>query len=213
MDNTLILAAAVVVAILIALALWLRLRPLILECKDPLFSPEYRAFLGQLDIAVRSHLTIFPMLPINDVLTAQGAGRSLLNKYRHQRFDFVVCHRREMEVLCVIQLERPGTGQPDSTKLRELCDGAGLTLLEYDVKPYRDVPTLRHEVFSACGIDEFELPLSSFEEEEDEEKPPTCPKCQAEMKRHTINKGKHAGSQCWVCVQYPDCKGARLDHS
>ena len=211
LDHPLILPAAVgFIALALIVLLWLRLRPAQLECKEPLFTPEFRAFLGQLDIAVRSHLIIFPAMPVNDVLQGKGGGKALLRKFSNERFDFVVCHRRNMDVLCVIKL---GGNNASSEKYRTLCQSAGLTLLEYDIKPYRDVPSLRQEVLGACGIDEFELPGEQQQEQESEaDTPPSCPKCQSPMVLKTINKGSHSGEECWVCSQYPDCKGAKLKH-
>lgn len=215
LDHPLILPAAVgFITLALIVLLWLRLRPAQLECKEPLFNPEFRAFLGQLDIAVRSHLIIFPAMPVNDVLHGKGGGKALLRKFRNEYFDFVVCHRRNMDVLCVIKL---GGNNASKTKYRALCQPAGLTLLEYDIKPYRDVPSLRQEVLGACGIDEFELPnLQPHEQpgeqlqEEEVDTSPSCPKCQSTMVLKTINKGSHTGEECWVCTRYPDCKGAKL---
>ena len=213
LDHPLILPAAIgLIAVVLATFLWLRFRPGQLICKDPLFTPEFRAFLGQLDIAVRSHLIIFPAMPVADVLEGKGGGKTLLKKFKKECFDFVVCHRREMDVLCVIKL---GGTTSSNEKFRTLCHSAGLTLLEYDIKPYRDVPSLRREVLGACGIDEFELPITPLEtqgpdQERTEESALLCPKCQSPMRLKTINKGAHSGEECWICNQYPDCKGARL---
>lgn len=204
-DHPLLLPVAIGVMVLILiLLLWLRFRPAQLECKDPLFTPEFRAFFGQLDIAVRSHLTIFPNMPVQDVLQGSGAGKSLLRKFKHKRFDFVICHRKEMEVLCIIKL-----GNNESKEQRKLCQTAGLTLLEYDIKPYRDVPSLRKDIFSACGIDDFELSMIDTEQD-NSSNAPSCSKCQTDMLLRIIKKGDHAGEKCWVCTNYPDCKSAKL---
>ncbi|MGI9274702.1 MAG: DUF2726 domain-containing protein [Endozoicomonas sp.] len=219
-SSLLIPAASALAFILLVVIIGWRFRPMTLGCRSPLFTHEYRSFLGQLDIAVRSHLTIFPRMSVAEVLEGTGAGKSLLSKSSRLRFDFVVCHRREMEVLCVIQLSPASGSRPETEKLRKICEKADLTLLEYDVKPYRDVPSLRKAVFGACGIDEFELPPEApVTEQETEENTdtaeetgqPDCPKCGAAMKRRTLKKGKHAGQECWVCNRYPDCRGARLD--
>ena len=217
--SLLIPAASALAFILLLLIIGWRFRPMTMGCRSPLFTHEYRSFLGQLDIAVRSHLAVFPRMTAADVFEGTGAGKSLLNKSGRLRFDFVICHRREMEVLCVIQLSPSSGSTQETEKLRKLCEKADLTLLEYDVKPYRDVPSLRREVFGACGIDEFELPSGTPAQEQTmaeptettEETQPDCPKCGAAMKRHTLTKGKHAGQECWVCCRYPDCRGARLD--
>ena len=215
-------AAAATLAIASVLLLWLRFRPATVALKEPLFSPEFRSFLGQLDIAVRSHLAVIPSMSVEDVLKAAGTGKRLPARVRNKKFDFIVCHRREMNVLCVIQLDR-AESSTDGSELRDLCQKAGLTLLEYDVKPYRDVPTLRREVLSACGIDEMELPASDFETRKseatvsregasEEQAVPVCPKCQSAMVRKQIKKGSHAGEFAWVCTKYPDCKSAIIEH-
>ena len=166
-------AAIGLIALALITFLWLRFRPARLECKEPLFTPEFRAFLGQLDIAVRNHLIIFPAMPIKNVLQGKGGGKALLRKFKDKSFDFVVCHRRDMDVLCVIKL---GGNSASSEQYRKLCQSVGLTLLEYDIKPYRDVPSLRQEVLGACGIDEFELP-DAYHQEQEANTSPTCPKC------------------------------------
>ena len=200
--------AIALVSLILAILTGLRFRLVQLECRDPLFSPEFRVFLGQLDIAVRSHLIVFPAMPVKDVLIGNRAGKVLLRRTGHDRFDFVVCHRRDMEVLCVIKL---GGSDSENEKLRKLCEIVGLTLLEYDIKPYRDVPGLRKDVFGACGIDEFELPHNGINTPFESVAPePDCPKCGSDMQLHVIRKGDYAGEKCWVCSQYPDCKGARF---
>ncbi|WP_062261412.1 DUF2726 domain-containing protein [Endozoicomonas arenosclerae] len=209
LDHPLIIPiAAAILTVVLALAIWFRLRSQSIECRDPLFSPEYRAFLGQLDMAVRSHLSVFPRMPVTEVL--QGSGH--LSKFKNHCFDFVICHRREMDVLCVIQLDLPGRKGPGNDQLRELCHKAGVSILEYDRKPYRDVPSLKKEVFAACGINELEPPaqLQDNTQSKAENSDSECPKCHSTMKLTHIKKGQHAGRDCWICNSYPDCKGARL---
>ncbi len=219
----LIIIASSILVLFVALYIWLKRGRLNVECRDPLFNKDTRAFHGQLDIAVRSHLNIFPAMPVHDVFTARrlSPAGSLLSSFKHSRFDYVLCHRREMSVLCVINLVPYGKSN-DSRKqkrLRELCDAAGLTLLEFDIKPYRDVPSLRNIVFGACGIDEFDSKneevfirqgSETARDERSESEVQECPKCGNNMKLTTIKKGERAGQECWVCCSYPECKGARL---
>ncbi|MBL8889647.1 MAG: four helix bundle protein [Planctomycetaceae bacterium] len=39
------------------------------------------------------------------------------------------------------------------------------------------------------------------------EKPPVCPRCDGLMTLRTAKTGRHAGSQFWGCVEYPNCQG------
>lgn len=167
----------------IACYLWLNFSPLNAKIRTYLFEQDKRAFLGQLDIAVRSHLMVLPSLPIGDVLKAKRFNRTALivNIKRDRRFDFVLYHRRKMEVCCVINLIPYNTksNAKEFRLLRQLCDAAGLPLLEYDMKPWRDVTELRRSIFATCGIEEEGTP--------DNELPP--PKADIVEVGTTVNTG------------------------
>ena len=212
-SSVLIILAALILALLLLLA-WLKRAPLNLQLREPLFESDKRAFLGQLDIAVRSHLSIFPSLPVTDLLQANGfsRGKIILNRLNHQRFDFVLCRHREMDIRCVVKLLPYGQKHDDKELriLREACQSAGLTMLEYEMKPYRDVTELRRVVFSACGIDDMDHSSLDAASEPTTVAKPSCPKCHSIMELTTIKKGTHAGQECWICSTYPNCKGARL---
>ena len=135
-----------------------------------------------------------------------------MNRLAHQRFDYVLCHRRDMDVRCVIKLIPYGknSNNKELRILRGACESAELTLLEYEMKPYRDVSELRRVVFSACGIDGIENPEQTSTETSSVSAKPSCPKCHKIMELTVIKKGAHAGQECWICSTYPNCKGARL---
>ncbi|USE38498.1 DUF2726 domain-containing protein [Endozoicomonas sp. SCSIO W0465] len=207
----------------IAWYLWLTFSPFKAKTNALLFEQDKRAFFGQLDIAVRSHLMVLPSLPVGDVLESDKFGRTAreLDIKRNHRFDFVLYHRKKMEVCCVINLI-PYNAKSNSKKfklLRQLCEAAELPLLEYDMKPWRDVTELRRTVLASCGFEEegtpdYELPpprevIAEVETMID----PQCPKCHSSMKLRTLKKGPQAGLGCWVCSTYPSCKGARMVHS
>ena len=224
-STTVLIVLLAMAAFLLGVLIWLRKTPVVVACREPLFKPESRSFLGQLDIAVRSHLMIFPSMSVIDVVEASrfSKGALALRRVSKQRFDYVLCNRKEMEVLCVIKLLPYGknSDNKEMKALREVCNAAGLTLLEYEMKPYRNVLELRKVVLSACGIDELEAqehglaeaPKEEFQAIKALETPedsPECPKCSASMKLTTIKKGSRAGQECWICSTYPNCKGARL---
>lgn len=221
----LVLSGSLVVVAAIAWYLWLTFSPFPFKAKTNtlLFEQEKRAFLGQLDIAVRSHLMVLPSLPIGDVLESGKFGRTamVISIKKNRRFDFVLYHRRKMEVCCVINLipYKTKSNSKEFKLLRQLCKAAELPLLEYDMKPWRDVTELRRTVLATCGFDEdsfpeYELPapretIAKVENVVD----PRCPKCHSLMKLRTLKKGPRAGQKYWVCGTYPNCKGARTAHS
>ena len=213
-SSSVLIILAVLILVLLLLLIWLKRAPLNLQRREPLFETDKRAFLGQLDIAVRSHLNVFPSLPVTDLLKVGrfSRGSLALNRLAHERFDYVLCHRREMDVRCVVKLLPYGTKQNDRQLrlLRESCQSAGLTMLEYEMKPYRDVAELRRVVFSACGIDEMEHSDHEVVIDQPITAKPSCPKCNSIMELTMIKKGAHAGQECWICSTYPTCKGARL---
>ncbi|MGB1272327.1 MAG: DUF2726 domain-containing protein, partial [Endozoicomonas sp.] len=158
----LLFGASALLIISLAVLAWMAFGPLKVATNRPLLELDARAFLGQLDIAVRSHLTIFPSIPVRDVLKAGRFSRSavILRMVGIQQFDFVLYHRRKMEVRCVIKLIPYGSSHNSRAiqTLRRLCETAELPLLEYEMKPYRDVPQLRRTVLATCGIEELEIP-------------------------------------------------------
>lgn len=199
--------------------LWLAFSPIKARVFSSLLEQDKRTFFGQLDIAVRSHFMVLPSLPVGDILRAKKWSRAanVLGIKKNLRFDFVLYHRRKMEVFCVINLI-PYNATPNSKEfklLRQLCEVANLPLLQYEMKPWRDVMQLRSSILSACGIDEalvdYELPTPRTAVTKIESvTPPDCPKCYCSMKLVTLKKGSHAGMDCWVCSSYPRCKGAKI---
>ncbi|WP_419533119.1 DUF2726 domain-containing protein [Endozoicomonas sp.] len=219
----LILSGSLIFTVVTAWFLWLSFSPLKAKTNSHIFEQNKRAFFGQLDIAVRSHLMVLPSLPVGDVLKSKKFSRTamVLNVKKNRRFDFVLYHRRKMEVCCVINLipYNKKSGSKEFKLLRQLCEAADLPLLEYSMKPWRDVTELRRTVLATCGFEEdgtpeYELPspreaIAEVETIVD----PECPKCHSTMKLRTLTKGPQAGQECWVCSTYPSCKGARMVHS
>lgn len=218
----LVLSGSLFIVAAITWCLWLTFNPLKASTNINLLEQDKRAFLGQLDIAVRSHLMVLPSLPIGDVLRSGkwSPTSATLSIRKNRRFDFVLYHRRKMEVCCVINLipYNKKSSSKEFKLLRQLCEAAELPLLEYDMKPWRDVTELRRTVLATCGIEEegtpdYELPtpreaIAEVETIVD----PDCPKCKNSMKLRTLKKGPQAGLECWVCSAYPNCKGARMIH-
>ena len=124
--------------------------------RKPLLTPSARSFFGQLDMAVSTHLIILPSIPVTSVISAKYFTWShhLLSKLAADTFDFLLCDRKNMDFICTISLREPKEQQTKKMiTLKKLCAAIDLPFLEYDHKPYRDVPTLRKQIFASCNID------------------------------------------------------------
>ena len=153
--------AALVVAVATPIILWLRRTPEKSTFAQPVFTPAGRSFFGQLDMAVRSHCIVFPNIPVTSLVRAKSFSRSgsLLSKFQSDVFDYVICDRKTMDVKCVITLNSKSQKTAKKTDaFVRLCQYAGLTLLQYEEKPYRNVPALRRQIFTSCGIEESQMP-------------------------------------------------------
>ena len=203
--------AVIIVAIPITWFLWRSFGPIKAVTNSQLFENDKRAFFGQLDIAVRSHLMVLPSLPVGDVLHCGKWGRAgaITNLKKDLRFDFVLYDRRKMRVCCAIVLipYKTDANTRELRLLRDLCQATELPLLEYDMKPWRDVAELRKSIFANLGLVEQGTPVAEIKEEPKND--PACPKCQGPMTLRTLQKGARAGQRWWVCNTFPSCKGAR----
>ncbi len=219
--STEVLISAAAGFILLGAIMWfmlnrLRNNPPAIAVKPTPLDADHRAFFGLLEIAVRDHLTIMPSMPVADVLEPKGWGQKwLLKKIRSRQVDYILCDRRSLEIKAAVLLESKSPSRSDkkiSQLMHSIFDSADLPLLEYRFKPCFDVPTLRREILSAANLHDTLLFENSVQNNLEAQKPdtPDCPKCGKEMQQRRINKGEHAGELCWVCVTYPDCKGARL---
>ena len=208
----LLFAAAIIVAIVFLWFLWRSFGSIQAETNTQLFEQDKRAFFGQLDLAVRSHLMVLPSLPVGDVIYCSRWGRAgaITTSSKDYRFDFVLYHRRKMKVCCAINLipYKTNANAKEFSVLRQLCEAIELPLLEYEMKPWRDVGELRRAVFAACNIVEQGSPEVEIRAEEPQPDP-LCPKCHNSMTLRTLQRGVQAGQRWWVCNHYPHCNGGR----
>ena len=153
--------AALFFLVVALVLLWIKTRPLSVASRKPFFPPSRRAFLGQLEMAVRSHLIVYPYIPVTRVFKSRrlSRGQDLIQSMRSQHIDYILCSRKDLSVVCAITLDDNNKSTLKKKKiLRKLCDSAEIPLLEYEEKPYRNVPALRRQIFAVCSINDSELP-------------------------------------------------------
>jgi hypothetical protein len=103
-----------------------------------LFSPAERSFLQVLDEVVGDNARIFGKVRVADVVVP-GEGmtgsdwKEAYSKVSSHRFDFLLCNRNDLSVICAIALgdgTHHLTGRSHTTAfLREVCHDAGVPLI------------------------------------------------------------------------------------
>ncbi len=124
-------------------------------------------------MAVSSHFYVFPDIPVASVVKGKRLGprRSLLRKLKGHSFDYLLCDRNNVTVVCAISLDRRDENDAGHQKhLRKLCDMADIPLLAYEEKPYRNVPALRKQIFASCGIQDTHVPEEQQDHQLSEDK-------------------------------------------
>lgn len=179
-----------------------------------LFSPAERSFLGVLDAEIGAEYRIFGKVRVADVLKAKSSGdknrnRSAFNKIQSKHFDYIVCDKNDLSVLCVIELDDKSHNQRDRQELdvflETACGSAQLTLLRFEAKKSYSVSEVSERVFQAIGVDKNPAPVAPTQEIK-VESAPVCPKCAAPMVKRTAKSGQYAGKQFLACSTYPQCK-------
>jgi len=117
-----------------------------------LFSPAERSFLGVLTQAVEDNATIFGKVRVADILTPiSGLPRKkwqiLFNKISSKHFDFILCDKTDLSILCVIELDDKShnskTRKNRDAFLKSACDSAGLPLVQIPAKSAYNVNEIR----------------------------------------------------------------------
>ncbi len=104
-----------------------------------LFTPAERSFYGVLKQAIANNAEVFGKVRVADVVTPkQGLSRSqwqtAFNKISAKHFDFLLCHRDDLAILCVIELNdrshQSKKRQQRDEFLQQVCAAANLPLIQ-----------------------------------------------------------------------------------
>ncbi len=239
--------------VLIALVL-LALTVLALKVKQPgrrsedypytkrpiLFSPAERSFLGVLDQAVGEEYRIFGKVRVADIVDAQqgldARGRqTALNRVTNKHFDFVLCRKSDLSVICAIELNDQShqrrKRQERDAFLAGVCQAVGVPLLQVPAQRGYAIPELRDNIRAAIGEGPYRTseanaveplkvatsaarsPSEAQTQAGQQAQPvsgapaPPCPKCAAPMVRRQVKGGSNAGKEFWGCSTFPKCRG------
>ena len=178
---------------------------------DALFTPAERSFFGVLNQAVGNSAAVFGKVRVADVIAPEkgmprGDWQRAFNRISSKHFDFLLCDKENLSVLCAIELN-DASHSSEKRKRRDeflsgVCEAAGVPLIQLAAKAAYSVSEIQsllspHVPFDAArGKIAIELEKSMK----------TCPKCSSEMVRRVAKKGKYAGKHFWACSAYPKCK-------
>ena len=122
---------------------------------DVLFSPAERSFLGVLNKAVGNDAQIFGKVRVADVIAPnKGMSRSdwqkSFNKISGKHFDFLLCAKKDLSVLCAVELN---DSSHNSKKRKErdaflegVCQSANVPLVQISARSTYNINEVRQSV-------------------------------------------------------------------
>ncbi|HLT90394.1 MAG TPA: DUF2726 domain-containing protein [Woeseiaceae bacterium] len=128
--------------------------------KEALFTPAERSFLGVLEQAVGQHYRVFGKVRVADAIGVKSGlssseRQSALNRIRSKHFDFLLCDREDLSIVCAIELDDKSHGRSSRRErdafLDELCRNTGLPLLRIRASKAYPVPEIRVKILEATG--------------------------------------------------------------
>jgi hypothetical protein len=106
---------------------------------EALFSPAERSFLGVLQQATGNEFSVFGKVCIADVVSVRsmldrGAWRRAFNRISAKHFDYVICSRTDLSVVCAVELDdkshQKTKRQERDSFVSDLCRAVSLPLLQ-----------------------------------------------------------------------------------
>ncbi|SFB90217.1 DUF2726 domain-containing protein [Pseudoalteromonas denitrificans] len=181
---------------------------------DALFTPAERSFLGVLNHAIDEKTVVFGKVRVADVITPErGATRRkwqiAFNKISAKHFDFILCNKDDLSVLCAIELDdRSHNSKKQKSRdafLEGACKSASFPLIRVPAKVSYSVVDIREKITSYMIENEVSnVDISPETPKESGNK--ACPKCSSEMTVKIAKKGKAIGNEFWACSAFPKCR-------
>lgn len=180
-----------------------------------LFSAAERSFLGVLYEAVGEHAMVFGKVRVADVVEPiaglnAGDRPKAFNKISGEHFDFVLCDKKNLSVICAVELHY-GPHQSNSRHQRDeflkgVCQAAGVPLVQVPAKPGYVVDDIKRTIAPYLTTKGKPCPEPSSARQGSKISGKACPNCSATMVKRVARKGSHAGMEFWACSAFPKCK-------
>lgn len=182
-----------------------------------LFTIAERSFLGVLTQSVGGELSVFGKVRVADVIsTIKGIGAAdsqrAFNRISAKHFDFVLCDKNSLTVLCVIELNDSSHETSVRKKrdkfLRGVCSAANLPLIQVDAKRAYSIKSIR-SIFAEFLPENTQANKATEVRNvfyAGEEQIKVCPECLSGMVIKKARNGKKKGEEFWGCNGFPKCR-------
>ena len=180
--------------------------------RGPLFTPAERSFYGVLNQAMGDKTQIFGKVRVADVITTKkgltaSVRQTALNKITNKHFDYLLCNKEDLSVLCAIELNDSSHNSEKTRKrdafLEDACKSANIPLVQIKAKATYNINDIKEVL-------DKHLPNPSIEnttkESTEEIIAMACPKCSSEIVEKVAKKGKNAGNKFLACSSFPKCR-------
>ena len=186
---------------------------------DVLFSPAERSFFGVLNQAVGNNAQVFGKVRVADVIVPKkGMSRSqwqtAFNKISGKHFDFLLCDKNDLSVLCAIELNDSShilKKRKDRDKFLEgACQSANVPFIQIAAKNTYSISEIKQSIAAylpgSQSQDTMKEPVVSSTARQSQNVDKICPKCSSVMAKKTAKKGKNTGKEFWACSAFPKCR-------
>jgi hypothetical protein len=180
---------------------------------EALFTPAERSFLGVLHQAVGNNAAIYGKVRVADVVEPKtglnrSARQSAFNRISGKHFDFLLCDKEKLSVICAIELDDRSHNSKRRHErdefLNGVCEAAGVPLIQVPAKSayvISEVRGLLPRYLTVKDMPEPEpSPAPAMEKSENNGK--VCPNCSTVMVKRVAKNGKNAGKSFWACKAY-----------
>lgn len=180
--------------------------------RGPLFTPAERSFFGVLNQAVDGKHEIFGKVRVVDVITTQkgltaSVRQTAFNKISRKHFDYLLCNKKDLSVLCAIELNDSSHNSEKTRKrdafLESACESANIPLVQIKAQAtynFNEIKDVLAKYLPGPNIENTakESPVKTIEM--------VCPKCSSAIVEKVTKKGKNAGNKFFACSSFPKCR-------
>lgn len=184
---------------------------------DVLFTPAERSFLGVLNQAAGDNAQIFGKVRVADIIApSKGMSRSdwqrAFNKISSKHFDFLLCDKSKLSVLCAIELNDDSHSAKKRKNRDEflsgVCKAANVPLIQFPAKAAYNIFEVQKVIapYLQANLTENKVDIEPKTEGETSIVEKICPKCSSVMVKRVAKRGKNVGNEFWACSAFPKCK-------